>query len=148
MWTKTHILSFFPRLKPATYKNIKRYSTSWTQPRNPSFISQRKLVVNSSEWLQSVSQSLSPLKVPKKKKKHSRIKATKTQDLKLLGSKWETALSSFEKDAGINKESLQTEEPSERNSKQIAPHLTKNRDEQPNRNYGQPTFHLNFHRDK
>lgn len=100
-------------------------------------------MVSSSEWLQSVSQrsfeSLSPLKVPKKKKKHSQIKATKTQDVKPLSSKWETAPSSFEKDADIKGKSLQAEGSSDQNSKQIAPHLTRNRDEQPNRNYGQPT---------
>ncbi|XP_043445503.1 cytosolic carboxypeptidase 3 isoform X5 [Prionailurus bengalensis] len=131
------------QLKPATFINIKRYSTSWTQPRNPRFTSQSNLVVSSSEWLQSVSQrsfeSLSPLKVPKKKKKHSQIKATKTQDVKPLSSKWETAPSSFEKDADIKGKSLQAEGSSDQNSKQIAPHLTRNRDEQPNRNYGQPT---------
>ncbi|XP_078295148.1 cytosolic carboxypeptidase 3 isoform X4 [Panthera onca] len=131
------------QLKPATFINIKRYSTSWTQPRNPRFTSQSNLAVSSSEWLQSVSQrsfeSLSPLKVPKKKKKHSQIKATKTQDVKPLSSKWETAPSSFEKDADIKGKSLQAEGSSDQNSKQIAPHLTRNRDEQPNRNYGQPT---------
>ncbi|XP_019308356.2 cytosolic carboxypeptidase 3 isoform X5 [Panthera pardus] len=131
------------QLKPATFINIKRYSTSWTQPRNPRFTSQSNLAVRSSEWLQSVSQrsfeSLSPLKVPKKKKKHSQIKATKTQDVKPLSSKWETAPSSFEKDADIKGKSLQAEGSSDQNSKQIAPHLTRNRDEQPNRNYGQPT---------
>ncbi|XP_045351698.1 cytosolic carboxypeptidase 3 isoform X9 [Leopardus geoffroyi] len=131
------------QLKPATFINIKRYTTSWTQPRNPRFTSQSNLVVSSSEWLQSVSQrsfeSLSPLKVPKKKKKHSQIKATKTQDVKPLSSKWETAPSSFEKDADIKGKSLQAEGSSDQNSKQIAPHLTRNRDEQPNRNYGQPT---------
>ncbi|XP_042781330.1 cytosolic carboxypeptidase 3 isoform X6 [Panthera leo] len=130
------------QLKPATFINIKRYSTSWTQPRNPRFTSQSNLAVRSSEWLQSVSQwsfeSLSPLKVPKKKKKHSQIKATKTQDVKPLSSKWETAPSSFEKDADIKGKSLQAEGSSDQNSKQIAPHLTRNRDEQPNRNYGQP----------
>uniref|UniRef100_A0A667HU21 ATP/GTP binding protein like 3 n=1 Tax=Lynx canadensis TaxID=61383 RepID=A0A667HU21_LYNCA len=139
------------QLKPATFINIKRYSTSWTQPRNPRFTSQSNLVVSSSEWLQSVSQrsfeSLSPLKVPKKKKKHSQIKATKTQDVKPLSSKWETAPSSFEKDADIKGKSLQAEGSSDQNSKQIAPHLIRNRDEQPNRNYGQP-FHLKFQRDK
>uniref|UniRef100_A0A8C9DAL1 AGBL carboxypeptidase 3 n=1 Tax=Panthera leo TaxID=9689 RepID=A0A8C9DAL1_PANLE len=139
------------QLKPATFINIKRYSTSWTQPRNPRFTSQSNLAVRSSEWLQSVSQwsfeSLSPLKVPKKKKKHSQIKATKTQDVKPLSSKWETAPSSFEKDADIKGKSLQAEGSSDQNSKQIAPHLTRNRDEQPNRNYGQP-FHLKFQRDK
>uniref|UniRef100_A0A8C9JTI8 AGBL carboxypeptidase 3 n=1 Tax=Panthera tigris altaica TaxID=74533 RepID=A0A8C9JTI8_PANTA len=131
------------QLKPATFINIKRYSTSWTQPRNPRFTSQSNLAVSSSEWLQSVSQrsfeSLSPLKVPEKKKKHSQIKATKTQDVKPLSSKWETAPSSFEKDADIKGKSLQAEGSSDQNSKQIAPHLTRNRDEQPNRNYGQPT---------
>nr|XP_035956331.1 cytosolic carboxypeptidase 3 isoform X2 [Halichoerus grypus] len=141
------------QLTPATYINTKRYSTSWTPPRNHPFVSQRNLTVSSPEWLQSVSQrsleSLSALKVPKKKKKHSRIKATKTKDMKPLSSKWETTPSSFEKDADIIKEkSLQAEESNEQNSTQIAPRPTKNRDEQPSKNHGQPTFYLKFQRDK
>nr|XP_012419928.1 PREDICTED: cytosolic carboxypeptidase 3 [Odobenus rosmarus divergens] len=140
------------QLMPATYINIKRYSTSWTAPRNHPFISQRNLTVSSPEWLQSVSQrsleSLSPLTVPKKKK-HSRIKATKTKDMKPLSSKWETTPSNFEKDADIIKEkSLQAEESNEQNSTQIAPRPTKNRVEQPSKNHGQPTFYLKFQRDK
>ncbi|XP_027430283.1 cytosolic carboxypeptidase 3 isoform X3 [Zalophus californianus] len=140
------------QLMPATYINIKRYSTSWTAPRNHPFISQRNLTVSSPEWLQSVSQrsleSLSPLTVPKKKK-HSRIKATKTKDMKPLSSKWETTPSNFEKDADIIKEkSLQAEESNEQNSTQIAPRPAKNRVEQPSKNHGQPTFYLKFQRDK
>ncbi|XP_054361163.1 cytosolic carboxypeptidase 3 isoform X2 [Mirounga angustirostris] len=141
------------QLMPATYINIQRCSTSWTPPRNHPFISQRNLMVSSPEWLQSVSQrsleSLSALKVPKKKKKHSRIKATKTKDMKPLSSKWETIPSSFEKDADIIKEkSLQAEESNEQNSMQIAPRPIKNRNEQPSKNHGQATFYLKFQRDK
>ncbi|XP_045648557.1 cytosolic carboxypeptidase 3 isoform X3 [Ursus americanus] len=141
------------QLKPAAYVNIKRYSTSWTPPRNHPFISQRNLAVSSPEWLQSVSQrsleNLSPLKVPKKKKTHSRIKATKTNDMKHLSSKWEAAPSSSEKDADVTKEkSLQAEEPNEQNSMQIPPHPTKKRDAQPRKNHGQPTFYLKFQRGK
>ena len=151
--TETHVFHCFPRLKPATYVNIKRYSTSWTPPRNHPFISQRNLAVSSPEWLQSVSQrsleNLSPLKVPKKKKKHSRIKAAKTNDMKHLSSKWEAAPSSSEKDADVTKEkSLQAEESNEQNSMQIAPHPTKKRDAQPRKNHGQPTFYLKFQRGK
>ena len=151
--TETHLFHCFPRLKPATYVNIKRYSTSWTPPRNHPFISQRNLAVSSPEWLQSVSQrsleNLSPLKVPKKKKKHSRIKAAKTNDMKHLSSKWEAAPSSSEKDADVTKEkSLQAEESNEQNSMQIAPHPTKKRDAQPRKNHGQPTFYLKFQRGK
>lgn len=136
-----------------TYINVKRFSTSWTPPRNHPLISQRNLTVSSLEWLQSVSQSplenLSPLKVPKKKKKHSRIKATKTKDVKPVSSKWETYPSSLEKDADISKEeSLQAEECNEQNSLQIAPHPAKNKDEQPSKKYGQPAFYLNLQRDK
>ncbi|XP_004741778.1 cytosolic carboxypeptidase 3 isoform X2 [Mustela putorius furo] len=139
--------------KPVTYINVKRFSTSWTPPRNHPLISQRNLTVSSLEWLQSVSQSplenLSPLKVPKKKKKHSRIKATKTKDVKPVSSKWETYPSSLEKDADISKEeSLQAEECNEQNSLQIAPHPAKNKDEQPSKKYGQPAFYLNLQRDK
>nr|XP_025710734.1 cytosolic carboxypeptidase 3 isoform X6 [Callorhinus ursinus] len=138
------------QLMPATYINIKRYSTSWTAPRNHPFISQRNLTVSSPEWLQSQRslESLSPLTVPKKKK-HSRIKATKTKDMKPLSSKWETTPSNFEKDADIIKEkSLQAEESNEQNSTQIAPRPAKNRVEQPSKNHGQPTFYLKFQRDK
>ncbi|XP_073755328.1 cytosolic carboxypeptidase 3 isoform X9 [Callorhinus ursinus] len=138
------------QLMPATYINIKRYSTSWTAPRNHPFISQRNLTVSSPEWLQSQRslESLSPLTVPKKKK-HSQIKATKTKDMKPLSSKWETTPSNFEKDADIIKEkSLQAEESNEQNSTQIAPRPAKNRVEQPSKNHGQPTFYLKFQRDK
>ncbi|XP_059252349.1 cytosolic carboxypeptidase 3 isoform X1 [Mustela nigripes] len=139
--------------KPVTYINVKRFSTSWTPPRNHPLISQRNLTVSSLEWLQSMSQSplenLSPLKVPKKKKKHSRIKATKTKDVKPVSSKWETYPSSLEKDADISKEeSLQAEECNEQNSLQIAPHPAKNKDEQPSKKYRQPAFYLNLQRDK
>ncbi|XP_032724708.1 cytosolic carboxypeptidase 3 isoform X2 [Lontra canadensis] len=141
------------QLKPATYINVKRYSTSWTPPRNHPLISQRNLTVSSLEWLQSVSQrsleNLSPLKVPKKKKKHSRIKATKTKDVKPVSSKWETYPSSLEKDADISKEkSLQAEECNEQNSMKIAPHPTRNKDEQPSKKCGQPAFSLKLQRDK
>uniref|UniRef100_A0A8C7BZ77 AGBL carboxypeptidase 3 n=1 Tax=Neovison vison TaxID=452646 RepID=A0A8C7BZ77_NEOVI len=141
------------QLKPATYINVKRFSTSWTPPRNHPLISQRNLTVSSLEWLQSVSQrpleNLSPLKVPKKKKKHSGIKATKTKDVKPVSSKWETSPPSFEKDADISKgKSLQAEECNEQNSMQIAPHPAKNQDEQPSKKYGQPAFYLNLQRDK
>ncbi|XP_014643221.1 PREDICTED: cytosolic carboxypeptidase 3 [Ceratotherium simum simum] len=128
-------------LKPATYINTKRYSTSWTPPRNPPFISQRNLMLSSSERLQCVSQrsfeSLSPLKGPRKRKKHSQIKATKTKDMNPVSSKWETILSSFEKDASITKDkNLQAEASNQQSSMQITPHLTKNKEEQPNKNDG------------
>uniref|UniRef100_A0A9L0JKV8 AGBL carboxypeptidase 3 n=1 Tax=Equus asinus TaxID=9793 RepID=A0A9L0JKV8_EQUAS len=139
------------KLKPATYINIKKYSTSWTPPRNPPFISQRNLMVSSSESLQPVSQrsfeSLSPLKELKKRKKHPRIKATKTKDMKPVSSKWEI-IPSFEKDANtIEDMSLQAEASNQPSSMQRAHHLSKNK-EQPNKNDGQPTFHLTFQRDK
>ena len=106
-------------------------------------------MVSSSEWLQSVSQksfeSLSPLKGPKKRKKHSRVKATKTKYMKPISSKWETTPSSSEKDAD---KSLQTEESNQQDSMQTAPHPTKNKGEQPKKKDGQPTFRLKLQRDK
>ncbi|XP_045366980.1 cytosolic carboxypeptidase 3 isoform X9 [Camelus bactrianus] len=135
--------------QPSTYINIKKYSTSWTPPRNPPLRSQRNLPVNSSECLQSVSQksseSLSPLKGPKKKKKHSRAKATKTKDMKHVSGKWETTPSSFEKGAD---QSLQAEESNQQGSLQTAPHLIKNKGEQPKKKDGQPTFCLMLQTDK
>ncbi|XP_072619082.1 cytosolic carboxypeptidase 3 isoform X1 [Vulpes vulpes] len=141
------------QLKPATYINIRRYSTSWIAPRNHLFINQRNLMVSSPEWFQSMSQksfeSLSPLKAPKKKRKNSQIKATKTKDMKPLSFKQETTPSNFKKDVDIIKEkSLQAEESNKQNSMQIAPHPTENRDEQPNKNHGQRTFYLKFQTDK
>nr|XP_044600508.1 cytosolic carboxypeptidase 3 isoform X6 [Equus asinus] len=120
------------KLKPATYINIKKYSTSWTPPRNPPFISQRNLMVSSSESLQPVSQrsfeSLSPLKELKKRKKHPRIKATKTKDMKPVSSKWEI-IPSFEKDANtIEDMSLQAEASNQPSSMQRAHHLSKNKE--------------------
>uniref|UniRef100_A0A8I3ND15 AGBL carboxypeptidase 3 n=3 Tax=Canis lupus familiaris TaxID=9615 RepID=A0A8I3ND15_CANLF len=141
------------QLKPATYINIRRHSTSWIAPRNHPFINQRNLMVSSPEWFQSMSQksfeSLSLLKAPKKKRKHSQIKATKTKDMKPLSFKQETTPSNFKKDVDIIKEkNLQAEESNKQNSMQIAPHPTKNRDEQPNKNHGQRTFYLKFQTDK
>ncbi|XP_072820505.1 cytosolic carboxypeptidase 3 isoform X4 [Vicugna pacos] len=135
--------------QPSTYINIKKYSTSWTPPTNPPLRSQRNLPVSSSVCLQSVSQksseSLSPLKGPKKKKKHFRAKATKTKDMKRVSGKWETTPSSFEKGAD---QSLQAEESNQQGSLQRAPHLIKNKGEQPKKKDGQPTFRLMFQTDK
>nr|KAF6468867.1 ATP/GTP binding protein like 3 [Molossus molossus] len=142
------------QLNPATYVNIKRYSASWAPPRHPPFISQRNRLVNSSEWLQSVSQrsreSLSPLKGHKKRQTRSRIKAMKTKDMRPSSSRWETASSGFEKDAHIirSSKSFGAEDSNQQRSTQMTPHLTLNKDEQPNQNDGQPTFHLKFRRPK
>ncbi|KAL2777712.1 cytosolic carboxypeptidase 3 isoform b, partial [Daubentonia madagascariensis] len=140
------------QLKPATCLNIKRYSTSWTPPKNHPFITQRNLMPNSPEWFQSMPyrsfESLSPLKGPKKRKKHSQIESIKNEDMKPLTSKWETAPSSFEVDANsIKYESLQAEESNQQSSKRVSPHLTKNKEEQLNKNDGQPIFHLKLERD-
>lgn len=106
-------------------------------------------MTDASEWLQTVPQrsleSLTPLKGTKKRKKHP-LWATKTEDMKLPSSKWETAPSSFEMVANI-KDSVQVEESNLQSSKQIVPPLTKNKDEQSHRNDRQLTFHLRFQRD-
>ncbi|XP_048642603.1 LOW QUALITY PROTEIN: cytosolic carboxypeptidase 3 [Marmota marmota marmota] len=136
--------------KPATCINIKKYNSSWTPPRNPPFVTQRNLRTDASEWFQSVPQrsleSLTPLKGTKKRKKHV-LWATKTEDMNLLSSKWETAPSSFEVVANIKDKSLQDEESKLQSSKQIVPHLPKTKKEQPHQNDRQLTFHLRFQRD-
>ncbi|XP_077884006.1 cytosolic carboxypeptidase 3 [Ictidomys tridecemlineatus] len=136
--------------KPATCINIKKYNSSWTPPRNPPFVTQRNLRTDASEWFQSVPQrsleSLTPLKGTKKRKKHV-LWATKTEDMNLLNSKWETAPSSFEVVANIKDKSLQDEESKLQSSKQMVPHLPKTKEEQPHQNDRQLTFHLRFQRD-
>eukprot|EP00074_Homo_sapiens_P091004 XP_016867628.1 cytosolic carboxypeptidase 3 isoform X3 [Homo sapiens] len=139
------------QLNPATCRNIKKYSTSWTAPRNHPFVIQGDVMANSSEWVQSKPhrslESLSPLKGPKKNK-HSQIWAIKNEDIKPLSSKWETASSSFGMDANVLKyKSLQAEETNQQSSKHTALHLTKNKDEQANKNDGQPTLYLKFQRE-
>lgn len=137
-WAKTHIFHFFSRLNPAPYVNRKRHKTSWMPPRHNPFISPKNLMVSSSEWRQSVSQlsfeTLSPLKGHKKRKKHFQIKAIKTKDMEAVSSKWETTSLCFERDANIVKgKSLQAEESNQQRSMQTPPHLTKNKDKQPNK---------------
>nr|XP_024213820.2 cytosolic carboxypeptidase 3 isoform X3 [Pan troglodytes] len=139
------------QLNPATCRNIKKYSPSWTAPRNHPFVIQGDVMANSSEWVQSKPhgslESLSPLKGPKKNK-HSQIWAIKNEDIKPLSSKWETASSSFGMDANVLKyKSLQAEETNQQSSKHTALHLTKNKDEQANKNDGQPTLYLKFQRE-
>ncbi|KAL4692307.1 hypothetical protein H8959_016117, partial [Pygathrix nigripes] len=139
------------QLNPATCRNIKKYSTPWAAPRNHPFVIQGDVMANSSEWVQSKPhgslESLSPLKGPKKNK-HSQIWAIKNEDIKPLSSKWETASSSFGMDANILKyKSLQAEETNQQSSKHTALHLTKNKDEQANKNDGQPTLYLKFQRE-
>ncbi|XP_033050552.1 cytosolic carboxypeptidase 3 isoform X2 [Trachypithecus francoisi] len=139
------------QLNPATCRNIKKYSTPWTAPRNHPFVIQGDVMANSSEWVQSKPhgslESLSPLKGPKKNK-HSQIWAIKNEDIKPLSSKWETASSSFGMDANVLKyKSLQAEETNQQSSKHTALHLTKNKDEQANKNDGQPTLYLKFQRE-
>ncbi|KAL4685256.1 hypothetical protein H8957_005521 [Semnopithecus entellus] len=139
------------QLNPATCRNIKKYSTPWTAPRNHPFVIQGDVMANSSEWVQSKPhgslESLSPLKGPKKNK-HSQIWAIKNEDIKPLSSKWETASSSFGMDANVLKyKSLQAEETNQQSSTHTALHLTKNKDEQANKNDGQPTLYLKFQRE-
>ncbi|XP_017743197.1 PREDICTED: cytosolic carboxypeptidase 3 isoform X6 [Rhinopithecus bieti] len=139
------------QLNPATCRNIKKYSTPWTAPRNHPFVIQGDVTANSSEWVQSKPhgslESLSPLKGPKKNK-HSQIWAIKNEDIKPLSSKWETASSNFGMDANVLKyKSLQAEETNQQSSKHTALHQTKNKDEQANKNDGQPTLYLKFQRE-
>ncbi|XP_023592901.1 cytosolic carboxypeptidase 3 [Trichechus manatus latirostris] len=140
------------QLKPATCMNIRKNSSSWASSRNPLFLAQRDLVTNSSEWFQFMSQksreSLSPLKDPKNRKKYPGVWAIKTEYKKPFSSKWETPSSSGETDANITKDkSLQAKESSPQSSAHVAPHLTENKkDEKPNKNDGQPTFHVKFGR--
>ncbi|XP_054415816.1 cytosolic carboxypeptidase 3 isoform X2 [Pongo abelii] len=139
------------QLNQATCRNIKKYSTSWTAPRNHPFVIQGDVTANSSEWVQSKPhgslESLSPLKGPKKNK-NSQIWAIKNEDIKPLSSNWETASSSFGMDANVLKyKSLQAEETNQQSSKRTALHLTKNKDEQANKNDGQPTLYLKFQRE-
>lgn len=137
------------QLNPSSYIHVKKYSTSWTPPRNPPLISQRDLTGSSSEWLQAVSQksseSLSPLKGPKKRKKHSQVKATKTKDVKPVSRKCKTLTPCSEKDTD---KSLQAEESNQQGSMQNAPRLAKNKGEQPKTKDEQPTFRLKLRRDK
>uniref|UniRef100_A0A8I5YL01 AGBL carboxypeptidase 3 n=1 Tax=Pongo abelii TaxID=9601 RepID=A0A8I5YL01_PONAB len=145
------LLKKYLRLNQATCRNIKKYSTSWTAPRNHPFVIQGDVTANSSEWVQSKPhgslESLSPLKGPKKNK-NSQIWAIKNEDIKPLSSNWETASSSFGMDANVLKyKSLQAEETNQQSSKRTALHLTKNKDEQANKNDGQPTLYLKFQRE-
>uniref|UniRef100_A0A8C2NTA7 Peptidase M14 domain-containing protein n=1 Tax=Capra hircus TaxID=9925 RepID=A0A8C2NTA7_CAPHI len=134
--------------KPSSNINIRKCSASWTPPRNLPLISQRTLTVSSSKWLQPLSRKSSesslPLRGPKKRRKCSRVKATKTKDMKAASSKWEMTPSSSEKDADT---SLQAEGSSLQGTMQTASHPTKTKGEQPKQKHGQPTFHLKLQRD-
>ncbi|XP_069444540.1 cytosolic carboxypeptidase 3 isoform X1 [Ovis canadensis] len=134
--------------KPSSNINIRKCSASWTPPRNLPLISQRTLIVSSSKWLQPLSRKSSesslPLRGPKKRRKCSRVKATKTKDMKAASSKWEMTPSSSEKDADT---SLRAEGSSPQGTIQTASHPTKTKGEQPKQKHGQPTFHLKLQRD-
>nr|XP_045047000.2 cytosolic carboxypeptidase 3 [Desmodus rotundus] len=96
---------FHNHQNPATCVNVKRYSATWVPSRHPSFMSQRNLMVSSSEWLQPVSQrsfaSLSALKG--QEKTCSRVRALRTRGVTPVNSKWETASSSFEREVTVIK---------------------------------------------
>ncbi|CAM9926060.1 unnamed protein product [Rangifer tarandus platyrhynchus] len=134
--------------KPSSNTDIRKCSASWTPPRNLPLISQRTLTRSASKWFQSLSRKSSesslPLRGPKRRKKYSRVKATKTKDMKAASSKWEMTPSSSEKDAD---KSLQAEGSSQQGSMQTAPHPTKTKGGQPKKKHGQPTFHLKLQRD-
>ncbi|KAM5205147.1 cytosolic carboxypeptidase 3 [Hipposideros larvatus] len=151
MPTKQIKLIFNPRtnfqiqrqLHPTTYVNKKAYRTFGAPPRPPPLISQRNLMVSSSELCKSVSQkSFESLSLPKgnERKNCSRIKAIKTKDVKPVSSRWETTSSCFEKDKNIIKgKSLLAKESNQQNSMQKAfLSKDKSKEEQPNRNGGQP----------
>ncbi|XP_063106597.1 cytosolic carboxypeptidase 3 isoform X2 [Cavia porcellus] len=128
------------QIKQASCINIKRYSPSWTAPRNPLFIAPKSLMPNTSTLLQCAPQKpLGRFSAFKghKRKKGSQAQATKTEDTESLSSKWESASPSFEMNASILQDkSLPAKESNLQEPKQIDPHLTKNKSEQPNKNDG------------
>ncbi|XP_036184508.1 cytosolic carboxypeptidase 3 isoform X1 [Myotis myotis] len=138
-------------VNPATYVNLG--GASWAPSSHLPFIGQRNLLASSSGWLQSVSQksceSLSLLRGHKKRKACSAVSAIKTKDMKPVSSKWEIPSSGFEKDVNVTKgRSPHAEEFNQQTSMRIAPNPTQTNDEQPNKNEGQPIFHLKFQRQK
>ncbi|XP_013360386.1 PREDICTED: cytosolic carboxypeptidase 3 isoform X4 [Chinchilla lanigera] len=138
------------KIKQASCINIKRYSTSWTTPRSPLFVTPKSLMTNTSDWLQCEPQrplgSFSPFKGHKRK--CFQTQATKTEDAQSLRSKWETASPRFEMDTSILKDrSLPAEEPNLQKPKQMIPHLTKNKVEQANSNDGLLAFRRRLQRD-
>uniref|UniRef100_G1TLG6 AGBL carboxypeptidase 3 n=1 Tax=Oryctolagus cuniculus TaxID=9986 RepID=G1TLG6_RABIT len=139
------------QLRSATCINMKRYSTSWTPPRNPTFICQRHLLAEPPEWLPSVPQrsqeDLSPLK-GLKKNKQSPFWDARTEDLKALRGRWETVPSSSDMEANVIKDkTLQAASYSQPSAKPTAPPLTRRKQEQPEKGDGRPAFLPHSQRD-
>ncbi|XP_004707952.1 cytosolic carboxypeptidase 3 [Echinops telfairi] len=150
---------FNPRANLQTHRHVntaaclKRNRSSSMPSRNPLFLAQRDLLkANPSEWLQCVPlksfESLSPLKDTKNRKKYSGVWAIKTDYQKPSNNKWETRSTSGEMDANITKaQSLQAKESSPKSLAHVATYLTEHKkDQPPNKNNGQPTFHLKYRR--
>nr|XP_008256362.2 cytosolic carboxypeptidase 3 isoform X7 [Oryctolagus cuniculus] len=140
------------QLRSATCINMKRYSTSWTPPRNPTFICQRHLLAEPPEWLPSVPQrsqeDLSPLKGLKKRIKQSPFWDARTEDLKALRGRWETVPSSSDMEANVIKDkTLQAAACSQPSAKPTAPPLTRRKQEQPEKGDGRPAFLPHSQRD-
>ncbi|XP_017198176.3 cytosolic carboxypeptidase 3 isoform X8 [Oryctolagus cuniculus] len=140
------------QLRSATCINMKRYSTSWTPPRNPTFICQRHLLAEPPEWLPSVPQrsqeDLSPLKGLKKRIKQSPFWDTRIEDLKALLGRWETMPSSSDMEANVIKDkTLQAAACSQPSAKPTAPPLTRRKQEQPEKGDGRPAFLPHSQRD-
>ncbi|KAM6168228.1 cytosolic carboxypeptidase 3 [Erethizon dorsatum] len=138
-------------IKQASCINMKRYSTSWTTTGNPPFITPKSPMTNTSDWLQCVPHrplgNFSSFK-GHKMKTCSQTQATKTEHAESLSSKWETASPRFEMNANILKDkSLPAEESNLQKPERIAPHLTKNKGEQANKNDGHLAFRRRFQRD-
>ncbi|XP_075413514.1 cytosolic carboxypeptidase 3 [Tenrec ecaudatus] len=126
---------------------LKRDRSPSMPARNPLSLAQRDLKANPSEWFQCVPQksfeNLSPLKDPKNRKKYSGVWAIKTDYQKPLNDKWESSSTSGEMDANITKaQSVQAKESSPRSLAQVATYPTEHKNQPPNKNGGQPTFHL------
>ncbi|XP_029334247.1 cytosolic carboxypeptidase 3 isoform X2 [Mus caroli] len=139
------------QLIPTACINRRRYSIPWTPTRNLPFKTQRNLMTDTSEWLQSVPlvsfESLLPLCNLQKKTKHFELWGKKAKDVQLATSQWEAVPSSSNMDASIIRGNsvLQPKEFTMRSSEQRIPYLTKT-SKKPSESDGLLTFQLKFHR--
>ncbi|GAB1290671.1 Cytosolic carboxypeptidase 3 [Apodemus speciosus] len=140
---------YIRRLIPTACISRRRYSTPWTPTRNLPFKTQRHLMTDTSEWLQSVPQgsfeSLSPL-CNLQKTKHFELWTKRDKDVQLATSKWKTVPSSSKMDANIIRGNslLQPKGSTMRDSEQRTPYLSSS---SKNCSEGVPlTFQLKLHR--
>ncbi|KAM4874488.1 cytosolic carboxypeptidase 3 isoform 4-T4 [Thomomys bottae] len=141
------------QINPAACPNLQSPQKSWRELRNPPFVTQRTIATNASEWFQSVShrslESLSPLKDPKKNKKHPSCWATKTKDVESFKSKSETTPATPETDSEtINSNSLGTEESKQHSSQKVTPHAPKQKREKRQQSIGELNLRLKFYKNK